>query len=227
MHVLTNIPFELDAEALMDSLQIPAEGEMADSLHNLVALAGEHGNPKALYGEVYVTERDGDTLQAGPVTFTSRALVRNTAESERLFPFVSTCGHEMDEVFDAKGDFILEFWWDAIKAEMLLAANHYLNTRMRSQYRLGKTATMSPGSGDATVWPIEQQRELFELLGGVRDDIGVTLTDSCLMLPNKTVSGVVFLTQKDYQACEVCHRVDCVGRRAPFNQTLWEELQAD
>jgi hypothetical protein len=38
-------------------------------------------------------------------------------------------------------------------------------------------------------WPIEQQREVFKLLPC--DEIGVRLTESCLMLPRKSVSFVI------------------------------------
>jgi hypothetical protein len=84
---------------------------------------------------------------------------------------------------------------------------------------------MSPGSGDANVWPITQQRELFSLFSNVEALVGVRLTDSFLMLPNKTVSGIRFQTETDFESCELCHRESCVGRRAPFNRELWESLQ--
>jgi hypothetical protein len=32
---------------------------------------------------------------------------------------------------------------------------------------LPQTSTMHPGAGDAAVWPIEQQKQLFALLGDV------------------------------------------------------------
>jgi predicted transcriptional regulator len=86
---------------------------------------------------------------------------------------------------------------------------------------------MRPGSGDVTVWPIEQQQGLFSLLDDVEGAIGVKLMESCLMVPNKTTSGILFTTEEDFRSCEVCHREDCPSRHAPFNKTLWENLQHD
>ena len=86
---------------------------------------------------------------------------------------------------------------------------------------------MRPGSGDASLWPIEQQKALFALLGNVEQAIGVRLTDSCLMVPNKTTSGILFPAEVDFRSCEVCHRETCPSRHAPFNQQLWEEIQHD
>ncbi|MFW5768460.1 MAG: vitamin B12 dependent methionine synthase, partial [Spirochaetota bacterium] len=61
--------------------------------------------------------------------------------------------------------------------------------------------------------------------GNVDDLIGVTLTDSFLMMPNKTVSGIRFPNEVGFESCELCHREDCPGRRADFNQELWEKMQ--
>ena len=85
---------------------------------------------------------------------------------------------------------------------------------------------MHPGSGDVDVWPIEQQSELFFLLGDVYSAIGVELTESYLMLPTKSVSGIRFPTQKDFQSCMLCHRENCPERSAQFDQTLWDSVNA-
>jgi len=84
---------------------------------------------------------------------------------------------------------------------------------------------MNPGSGEVEVWPIEQQRELFSLFGDVRKQIGVELTDSFLMMPNKSVSGIQFPTETDFRTCQVCRRKNCPNRVAPFEQGLWKSIQ--
>ena len=86
---------------------------------------------------------------------------------------------------------------------------------------------MSPGSGDAVIWPIEQQRNLFALLGDGSQQIGVQLTDSCLMIPNKSVSGIRYPTEIDFHTCQVCHREDCPGRIAPFDEEQWKIHQPE
>ena len=160
------------------------------------------------------------------VTFTSHVLSENLAEVERVFPYVATCGRELDGVALPTGDVLVQFWWDAIKAEILAAARAHLLAHLTDRFRLGQTARMSPGSGEADVWPIEQQRLLFALLGGVTPFIGVILTDSCLMIPNKTVSGILFPTEHDFRTCQVCHRDPCQNRKAPFDAAVWRSLRA-
>ena len=79
--------------------------------------------------------------------------------------------------------------------------------------------------GDASVWPIEQQQGLFSLLGDVEERVGVKLTDSFLMVPNKTTSGILFPTETDFRSCEVCHREDCPSRHAAFNKSFGKRFR--
>jgi hypothetical protein len=79
---------------------------------------------------------------------------------------------------------------------------------------------MAPGS--LTDWPLREQRPLFALLGDTEALVGVRLTDSCLMLPNKSVSGIRFPTEKHFESCQLCPRPDCPGRRAPYDADLYD-----
>jgi hypothetical protein len=223
----TDIPFELDSEALRESLHIKPGSDHVKELNDLVAMVQEVGKPKALYRESFIDAKGKDTVTIDGVTFASRMLRRNLEEVERVFPFIVTCGKEVDEIEIQKDDFLKTFWLDTIKATLLGTGVRYLSEYLKRKYKLGKTSVMSPGSGDVNVWPIEQQRGLFSLFGDVENLIGVTLTDSFLMVPNKTVSGIRFPTEIDFQTCEICHREDCVGRRAPFNKELYDSLQRD
>jgi hypothetical protein len=225
METLTEIPFSLDAVALMKQAHIEPESDDSRELWALIEVAKQVGKPKAAYTESFVEGRDGDTVEVGGVSFTSRTLARNLKSSERIFPLIATCGHEMDEARPANGDMLKEFWWDLIKTDLLGVANRHVTDHLHRKFRLGKTAIMRPGSGDTLVWPIAQQRELFALLGDVEQAIGVRLTDSFLMVPNKTTSGMLFPTEVDFRSCEVCHRENCPSRSAAFDKQVWEEIQ--
>lgn len=79
---------------------------------------------------------------------------------------------------------------------------------------------MAPGSGAADVWPITQQKELFSIFGNVENLIGVRLTDTCLMIPIKSVSGIFFQTETTFETCQLCPREACVGRRVSYDPDL-------
>jgi hypothetical protein len=225
MGVLTEIAFELDAPTLAERAHVPPDSADRGLFECLVDMARDVGKPKAFYRECFIESKGEETVAVDGIRFTSRTLRRNLDKVERVFPFVATCGHELDQVKLPTGDLLETFWWDMIKQNVLVSARNHLSDHLTRRYALGKTATMSPGSGDVNVWPIEQQRNLFKLLGNVEELIGVQLTDSFLMVPNKTVSGVRFPTEVDFRSCQVCHRENCPSRSAPFDQKLWESIQ--
>jgi len=71
----------------------------------------------------------------------------------------------------------------------------------------------SPGYCD---WDIEQQRMVFQAVGD--DNSGVNLTDSCLMIPRKSISGIIGIGSTDtyvdkYNPCRTCAKHGCIGRR--------------
>jgi hypothetical protein len=161
--------------------------------------------------------------QEGRARFVSKVLRANLDEVERVFPYVATCGRELDDIPLAANDIFAQFCRDTLKEMALHASITHLVSHLKESYALETLASLNPGSGDINVWPIEQQKELFAFFGNVQESIGVVLTDSCLMVPNKSVSGLLYPSEDGFQSCQLCHREKCPGRRAPFDPHLWQE----
>ncbi len=227
MPILTQLHFQIDLPALCERLHLKPGSAHEAALAALARQAQARANPKAVYQEHFIEDRQGDALTIGGQQFTSRALALNLAPVEKVYAYVVTAGRELDQADPPARDLLKKFWWDALKEEILGGAIHALDDHLRAAYQLPKTAVMNPGSGDADVWPIEQQRPLFDLLGPEPAQIGVSLGQTYLMSPVKTVSGVLFATQGDFRTCRVCRRPDCRSRQAPFDPALWESLHRD
>jgi len=225
MEVLKDIPVELDKKTLFERAHIDPDSSDAREFERLLEKARAVARPKAVYRESFIDAKGEGTVTIEGVTFSSRTLRTNLDKVERVFAYVATCGHELDGIDLSGGDFMAPFWLDTIKAAALGLSIGYLKNHLDRRFALGKTSTMSPGAGDVTVWPIEQQRALFSLFGDVEGLIGVRLTDSFLMIPNKTVSGIRFPTEVDFRACQLCRRKVCPGRSAPFDKALWDAVQ--
>jgi hypothetical protein len=140
----------------------------------------------------------------------------NLREVEKVFPYIATCGNEIEDMDLSGYDFLADFWRDSLKETALNAAIETLQSKVVETFGVKKFSSMNPGSADAEVWPIEQQKDLFALFGNVEEMIGVRLTESCLMLPNKSVSGVFFASDETYINCQVCSRENCPRRRAAY-----------
>lgn len=225
MPILTEIPFELNLPALLKRAHVPRDSTNAAEFARLVQEAVVVGRPKAGYREAFIENKGEATVIIEGIVFESRMLRNQLEHVERVFPFVVTCGQELDQAALPEVDLLKRYWWDLIKGELLGVARQHLAEHLDSRFRLPKTSAMHPGSGDAAVWPIEQQRVLFTLLEDIPEQIGVELTDTYLMIPNKTVSGICFPTEVDFRSCQVCRRIVCPNRAAPFDQVLWDSIQ--
>lgn len=226
MEVLTNIRVDLGAETVLPRLRVSPEGPEAPEAERLLAQARETANPKGIYEVCYVGQKSTDAVELGGVVFTSRVLRVNLAEAHRVFPYIATCGVELDELErEVDGDPLRQYWLDEIRILALRAASAAVRERIEERYRPGEMSAMSPGSLED--WPISQQRELFSVFGDVEAKIGVRLTDSSLMVPLKSLSGVYFPTELRFESCRLCPRESCPGRRAPYDPHLWHERYAE
>ncbi len=218
--ILKDIPFEMNTEAMIKKLRILNE-EDAARLHELVEEALHLGKPKGMYAETYIDSKGKDSISTGLVTFHSRVMRINLDTIYKIYPYIATCGTELEDWADSFGDILENFWADIIKQTVLATAVRYLKDHVKNKFRLGKTSVMNPGSLED--WPLREQGKLFALLGDTRGKIGVTLTESFLMLPTKSVSGIIFPVEKGFENCQLCKREGCPGRSAPYNETLYRE----
>ena len=223
--IIDAIPFQPDQAALLRQLRIKEGNPYRGDVQRLADEAQEIARPKALYKVAYIDARDDAAVIVDGVKLTSRVLCVNLEPVHRVFPYVATCGVELDAWAHAQDDVLYQYWADLIKEMALREAIQTLNERMTERHGLGKMATMAPGS--LADWPLPQQRPLFSILGDVKGAIGVELSDSFLMTPNKTVSGLRFATggqdwRDDFVSCQLCPRENCPGRRAPYDSTLYD-----
>lgn len=220
MEILDKIPFELDVEALLTRVHVKKESEDAEDIQKLVKAVIPVINPKVVYEISYIQYKNYDKVDIGGVVFTSHILRVNLDKVERVFPFISTCGKELDEVDVLSDNFMRQFWMDTIKEMVLRIGINYFRDYLKRKYALGEISSMSPGAGPADLWPIEQQKQLFSIFGDVESLIGVRLTDSFLMIPNKSVSGIIFSTEIKFETCKLCPREKCPGRKAPYDKNI-------
>jgi hypothetical protein len=209
-------PFQLTPEAVLKHMRMRQENKhVAGIIEEMLALAHPVARPRSLYEVAYVESRDGDTLTIGGVSFTSRLLRINLEGVERVFPYIATCGQEMDSVVLPDGDFMKCYTLDVIKELALRSAVDYLQAYLKSRFAVTKLSRMNPGSLPA--WPITDQSNLFAIFGDVAALIGVHLTESSLMIPVKSSSGIFFPTEVSFESCRLCAREGCPGRRAALN----------
>jgi hypothetical protein len=219
--VLKDIRFQPDTDSLKKKLRVRDGGGWADRFTRLVEEAQAIARPRALYGEAYVDERSESSVVVDGITFNSRVLRVNLESAHRVFPFLATCGTELHEWAAAQNDVLQRYYADEIAEAALRQALGALREHLNERYRLGRTSTMSPGS--LPDWPIQAQRPLFALFGDTEQLLGVRLTDSLLMVPSKSVSGICFPTEQTFASCQLCPRAGCPSRQAPYDAALYDK----
>jgi len=219
MEILDSIPFRLDAETVLEQLhQNKGNKYIGAIVQELIEIVRPVAKPKAIYKVSYVENKNEDSLYIDGVRFTSRVLRVNLDKVERVFPYVATCGRELDEIAVPSDDYMKYYCLDVIKEMTLRSAISYLTDYLTRNYALGQVSRMHPGS--LRDWPITQQKALFSIFGNVEDLVGVKLTESFLMIPVKSVSGIYFPTEIRFESCQLCPREVCHERRAPYDPDL-------
>ena len=219
--LLQDIPFEIDLDALHKTTRVPADSSHSHELADLTAHALAIARPKAIYKVAFIEDKEDDRVVIDGISFTSRILRVNLENAHRVFPYIATCGAELHEWARSLPDLLVQFWAEKIEEIALGQAIRYLNAYIDRTYQPGATAVMNPGS--LTDWPLKEQQHLFALLDNRSTEIGVHLSDSFLMTPTKSVSGIRFPTEYDFQSCQLCPRPNCPGRRAPYDQDLYDK----
>ncbi|MCK7489824.1 MAG: hypothetical protein MZU79_06060 [Anaerotruncus sp.] len=85
---------------------------------------------------------------------------------------------------------------------------------LEARYGVGPLSNMSPGSLED--WPITEQTKLFSIFGDTERLVGVRLTDSMLMVPRKSISGILFPSEEGFVARQLCDREHSSRPQSPF-----------
>ena len=150
--------------------------------------------PKATHATcAYDAENNRAILPASKtLPFNGTIIQNHLQECEKVTLFTCTIGSASEPVIDAyfkNGEFTRAMILDAIGSAAVESAadtlNQYLHaTAHRQNYKL--TTRFSPGYGD---WDLNIQQALVEAAGG--PDIDIQVTASALLIPRKSVSGVI------------------------------------
>jgi len=214
---LKDFSFEITFEEILEKLHLPSDSEYVDELKFVYDKAVNVASPKALYAKLPVSEVTEDAVIVGDTIFKSPTLTNRLKEHKYVFAYIATCGVELDSIIEKGQNVLQDYALDVIKEHILFDGKRQFDEYLIKKYELKGIAGMSPGSGTQQLWAIEELKPLFAEIGDVEKEIGVVLTDSCLMLPNKTIAGIIFDSDKPFISCVFCPRKKCEKRQAEFS----------
>lgn len=145
---------------------------------------------------------------------TEKMLARLLRHSEKIAVFVATAGTRFqrwaEEVAEAKDPLEL-YVLDALGSCIAESAGDYMERQLENELGdLNHTNRFSPGYCN---WPVVEQQKLFGLLPS--EICGIRLNESSLMIPVKSISGVIGIGRqvvtKTY-GCGICGDKNCYLR---------------
>jgi hypothetical protein len=216
MELLRNIHVEVSTETVSKKLRMDQNLTNRIRGEDLVATANALADPKALFTIGYITDRKEDLIDLEGTRLSSRVLTKNLEKVGRVFPYILTIGSALEDKASTYGMMERLFLENAADIALTLARVQ-LERYVSGKYELGPVSHMGPGQLD---WPIQQQKELFSLFEDVQAKIGVRLTESLMMVPRKSVSGIMFPKEATFTACQLCPRENCPSRQAEYSESL-------
>jgi hypothetical protein len=170
-------------------------------------------------GRIRITALPEDRIQGTLMETASKSLARNLQGCCGAYLMAVTLGQGPDLVVrraavlspgkmvicQAAGAAMAEAWCDEVNREIREEASR-LGFACRPRF--------SPGYGDL---PLTLQKD-FETALEMKKEIGISLTDSLLMVPTKSVTAIIGLTREDtdcdIQGCDSCSSAEgCSYRR--------------
>jgi len=220
--VLDNIQCEIDLTKLQEKLRLREDSSYLAEVLELAAQAQLIARPKVIFKRSLVGAKGDNYVVIDGIRFKSRILRVNLEDTAVVFPFIITCGTELEIWSKQFDDYFVSYCVDTIKEMVLNYARQEFVMYLEREFGLVHGANMNPGS--LPDWPITEQKPLFDLLGNVEEIIGVQLTDSFLLLPVKTVSGIRFPKESTFENCQLCPREKCPNRKAPYNEEMCRQF---
>ena len=165
------------------------------------------------------------TLTIGGNTFSiGRIITAQLKGAEAYALFVATSGNEFEALqrrLEREGDmlrvFIADSMGSVIAEKTADVMERWLQVYINSR-GWKHTNRFSPGYCG---WHVSQQQMLFPMFG-IKEPCGVRLTDSSLMIPIKSVSGIIGLgpnVRKLEYTCGLCNYAKCYKRRLKKKQS--------
>lgn len=164
-------------------------------------------------------------IDCGSIFFNTESIIaKRLASSSTIAVFVTTAGplvEKWSRELMSKGDAVRGYIVDSAGSEVAEQAAEWLEAHVGTVVAPKNWNTTNRYSPGYCGWSVADQHKLFSLLP--KDFCGIRLTESALMIPIKSVSGVIGLgpnAKKEGYQCSVCDVEDCLRRREESEEPI-------
>lgn len=213
----------IESQNLLQAMQYPegaAPPEIIDQVDNLLKQAAEHAETASGYCQLVpdeINDTDHTILMGEQIFKVGKTVTRYFKKVEQIAVMVATLGPSFDawlHAFFTKGDPVSGYIVDAIGSEAVESLVNYTFDHLQNNLPVDSWALTNIFSPGYCGWEVQEQKALFSLLPD--QFCGIRLTDSFLMQPIKSISGMVGMgpgVKKVDYPCSLCSMTDCYKRR--------------
>lgn len=178
----------------------------------------EEAAKKRIIYRIFDVSREEGRLLIGNMDIASRNLSKNLRDCKEAILLGATLGIGVDMLLKRYSltDMSRVVVLQAAAAAMLEEFLDQWQSRMRVEFENSGQylrPRFSPGYGD---FDIRHQDQILRMLDADRR-IGLTMTDSYMLTPTKSVTAVIGISRKreecPLEGCEACDKKDCIYRR--------------
>ena len=228
--ILRDIPIQLTAEAVLLAVRrnrpLPPNPAFLQAAEKAIAMSEPLLRPTAVCAEFHVRQiadgraflSTGAGADAGDLTIGPKADL--LAPAERVIAAVATIGSALERCVHEltnNGDALLAFMLDSVGVMALGVVGEAVRTQTHKhaeEMGWGVGPALAPGS--LVGWPMQGQRELCALLP--LEEIGVRLTEYCVLQPHKSTSMLIGLgpgydSRHAGSICRFCSLANTCWRR--------------
>lgn len=136
--------------------------------------------------------------------------------------FICTAGSiftTLSSKYNSEGQYLEAFVADAIGSLTVENAMDKIQKSLSEKVSNNNKLITNRYSPGYCNWPLSEQKKVFDLIGN--NPIGITLSDSFLMTPIKSVSGVIGIgknVRKREYGCKICNNKECIYRKIINNK---------
>jgi len=151
---------------------------------------------------------------------TGRVISRQLEGISGVAIFAATAGGALDawsKGLFGRDDTVSGFIVDSLGSEIAEGAADWIEERISRVAASRGWKTTNRFSPGYCGWPVRDQHDLFSFLP--EKFCGITLTETALMIPMKSVSGIMGMgaeVRKAEYPCRICGQDDCYRRRAEY-----------
>jgi hypothetical protein len=209
-------------ENILKSLGVPpekAENYLLDLIDELIVQCRQLSSPRAgcsIFSGVKFFPEQGMMSVNGLTFGLNRMVTSALLKSSEIAFFVGTCGTGLEQYSKKllkEGHSLEGLIADIIGSEIAEGIADYIHSRLTddmAEKGIGASNRYSPGYCN---WPVSDQQSLFKIIGN--NNCGIKLTDSSLMIPIKSISGIIGIgmsVENRGYACAVCESEYCLYR---------------